>query len=255
MFKLDYHIRVKKNDIGKYILLVGDPKRTQIIAKFFETPKEVFENREFRIITGYINTEKDKKIKVSTVSTGIGCPAAAICIEELATIGAKVFIRIGTAGSLQKYVKLNNIVISLASVREDGTSLQYVPLSYPACASIEVVNALVKAAEKLNIKYHIGITHCKDAFYSEIPEYLPLKEKHLFLWKVWQRSNVIATSMESSTLFVIGSIRKLFVGEILTIVGTTYSKELIIEKNVSFENAIKISIEAIKILYNKLKLS
>lgn len=248
-----YHIESTKENIGRYILLVGDPARTEIVAKFFDSAKEVSFNREFRIFTGYIKSQENKKIKISTVSTGIGCPAAAICIEELANIGAKVFIRIGTAGSLKKDIKPKDIVITTASVREDGTSLQYVPISYPACANIEVVNALVEAAQRLKIKYYLGITHCKDAFYSEIPEMLPLKEKHEFLWKVWQRSNVLATSMESSVLFVIGSIRGLFVGEILTIVGQTYSKNLV-NKNISLENAIKVAIEAVKILENNLKL-
>ncbi|MEN3013859.1 MAG: nucleoside phosphorylase [Endomicrobiia bacterium] len=253
MIRKNYHIEVNKEDIGNYILLVGDPNRTDLIAKFFDSAKEVSSNREFRIITGYISGNKNQKIKISTASTGIGCPSAAICIEELINVGAKVFIRIGTAGSIQNKVKLQDVVITLASVREDGTSLQYVPLSYPACASFEAVSALIEAANNLNIKYHLGITHCKDAFYSEIPEYLPLKEKYHILWKVWQRSNVLATSMESSALFVIGSIRKIIVGEILTIVGETHLKKLIYKK-ISLDNAIKISLEAIKILENKLKI-
>jgi len=256
MQKVQYHIVLKKGDIGKYVILPGDPKRTELIAKYFIDAKEIAFNREFRTFCGYIEGYDGKKIKVATTSTGIGCPSAAICIEELANIGGKVFIRVGTAGSLQKHVKIGDIVISLAAVREDGTSRQYVPLSYPAVASIDVVNALVESAKKLKYKYHVGIVHCKDAFYTE--EFgeqnyvLPMKEYNEFLWKVWQRSNVLATSMESSALFVISSIRNLLVGEVLAVIGSTWAKSPVVKK-VGVEEAIKIALEAIKILdfYNK----
>lgn len=247
---VQYHIGLKEGDVGKYILLPGDPKRTELIAKFFDEPKEVAFNREFRTFTGYIKGYDGKKIKVSTTSTGIGCPSAAICIEELANIGAEVFIRVGTAGSLQKNVKIGDLVITTAAVREEGTSRQYVPLSYPSVADIDVVNALVNSAKKLKFKYHTGIVHCKDAFYIENFSdeiILPLKEYNETLWKVWERSNVLATSMESSVLFVIGSIRKLKVGEVLAIIGATWSNKPIVKK-VGIEEAIKTTIEAIKIL-------
>lgn len=251
-----YHIGLKKGDIGRYVILPGDPKRTELIAKFFVDAKEIAFNREFRTFCGYIEGYDGKKIKVATTSTGIGCASAAICIEELANIGGEVFIRVGTAGSLQKHVRLGDIVISLAAVREDGTSKQYVPLSYPAVASIKVVNALVESAKKLKYKFHVGVVHCKDAFYTEEfgeSQYiLPMKEYNKFLWKVWQRSNVLATSMESSALFVISSIRRLLIGEVLAIIGTTWAKSPIVKK-VGVEEAIKVALEAIKILdfYNK----
>lgn len=251
---LQYHIGLKKGDVGDYVLLPGDPKRTELIAKFFDEAKEVAFNREFRTFTGYITGYNGEKIKISTTSTGIGCPSAAICIEELANIGAKVFIRVGTAGSLQKNVNIGEIVISQATVREDGTSRQYVPLSYPAVADIDVVNALISAAKKLKFKYHVGIVHTKDAFYTESftgNENLPLKEYNETLWKVWERSNVLATSMESSALFVIGSIRKLKVGEVLAIIGSTVAKKPVIKK-VGIEEAIKTAIEAVKILHSKI---
>lgn len=251
---LQYHIGLKKGDVGDYVLLPGDPKRTELIAKFFDEAKEVAFNREFRTFTGYITGYNGEKIKISTTSTGIGCPSAAICIEELANIGAKVFIRVGTAGSLQKNVNIGEIVISQATVREDGTSRQYVPLSYPAVADIDVVNALISAAKKLKFKYHVGIVHTKDAFYTESftgNENLPLKEYNETLWKVWERSNVLATSMESSALFVIGSIRKLKVGEVLAIIGSTVAKKPVIKK-VGIEEAIKTAIEAVKILHGKI---
>lgn len=248
-----YHIKLKQKDIGEFILLTGDPNRTEIIARMFDSYTEVTDNREFKGYTGYITGYDGEKIKITTISTGIGSPAAAICVEELINIGGKVFIRIGTAGSLQPNIKVGDIVISTGSVREEGTSKQYIPEIYPAVADFQVVNALIEAAKKLKIRYHVGITHSKDAFYSELPGITPIKELNEQKWKFWQRSNVLATDMETSVLFVIGSIRKVYMGSIVKIVGNTYSKKPII-KSLNMEDVIKVAIESIKILKKVLQL-
>ncbi|MFN3966548.1 MAG: nucleoside phosphorylase [Endomicrobiia bacterium] len=248
--KKEYHIALGKGDVGEYVLLPGDPGRTELIAKFFNNAKEMAFNREYRTFTGYITGHNGKKIKISTTSTGIGCPSTAICIEELAKIGAKTFIRVGTAGSLQKEVKIGDVVISTAAIREEGTTRQYIPLSYPAVASLDVTNALISAAKKLGFRWHAGIVHCKDAFYIEQEEGakpLPLQEYNDLLWKAWERGNTLATSMESAALFVVSSIKKLKAGEVLAIIGATWSKEPIVKK-VGIEEAIKIAIEAVRIL-------
>lgn len=241
----EYHIGLKKGDVGRYVLLPGDPARTEIIAKHFENAKEMGFTREYRTFTGMV-----EGIKISTTSTGIGCPSTAIAIEELAKIGADTFIRVGTAGSLQKEVKLGDVVISTGAVREEGTTRQYVPLSYPAVADLGVTSALVEAAKKLGLRHHAGIVHCKDAFYTEGAKDLPLAEHNEEMWKAWYRSNVLATSMESSALFVVSSIKRLKAGEVLAIIGLTYADKPI-EKKVGIEEAIKIAIETIKILEKK----
>ncbi|MDD5687928.1 MAG: nucleoside phosphorylase [Elusimicrobia bacterium] len=248
----EYHITLGKGDVGRYVLLPGDPGRVPLIAKSFENAKEMAFNREYRTFTGNITGFDGKKIKVSATSTGIGCPSTAIAVEELIKIGADTFIRVGTAGSLQKNVKLGDIVISTASVREEGTTRQYVPLSYPSVADLEVTNALIEAAAKLGFKWHAGINHCKDAFYTENAKDLPLSDYNEQMWKTWCRSNVLSTSMESSAIFVISAIRKVYAGEVLAIIGLTYSDKPIIRK-VGIEEAIKTAIEAIKILDNKRK--
>ncbi|MFH0947582.1 MAG: nucleoside phosphorylase [Elusimicrobiota bacterium] len=247
-----YHIALGKGDVGRYVLLPGDPGRTPLIAKFFDNAKEMGCNREYRTFTGNIIGYDGKKIKISTTSTGIGCPSTAIAVEELIKIGADTFIRIGTAGSLQKKVGLGDVVISTAAVREEGTTRQYVPLSYPAVANFDVTSALISAAEKLKITVHYGISHCKDAFYIESAKDLPLSDHNEKMWTAWERSNVLATSMESAALFVISSIRKVYAGEVLAIIGLTYSDKPIVQK-VGVEEAIKIAIEAVKILEEKRK--
>ncbi|MFH0879626.1 MAG: nucleoside phosphorylase, partial [Lentisphaerota bacterium] len=212
--EVQYHINMKKGDVGRYVLLPGDPGRVPKIAAFFDKAAEVTFNREYRTYTGYIDG-----IKVSCTSTGIGCPSTAIAVEELIKIGADTFIRIGTAGSLQREVGLGDVCITTAAVREEGTTRQYVPLSYPAVADLDVTLALREAARKLGLKHHCGIGHCKDAFYIEGEDTLPIAQENRMKWDAWYKSNVLTTSMEASALFVISSIRKVRAGEILAIIG------------------------------------
>jgi uridine phosphorylase len=239
---LQYHVHLKKGDVGRYVLLPGDPGRVPKIAACFDEAHEVAFNREYRTFTGSVDG-----IKVSCTSTGIGCPSTAIAVEELIKCGADTFIRIGTAGALQKEVGLGDLCISNAAVREEGTSRQYVPLSYPAVADLDVTCALREACRKLGLRHHVGINHCKDAFFIEGDRELPLDDENMSNWKAWYRSNVISTAMEAAALFVVSSIRRVRAGEILAIIGLTYKDEPIVRK-VGVEDAIKAAIEAVRIL-------
>jgi len=239
---VQYHINLKPGDVGRYVLLPGDPGRVPKIAAFFDEAKEVAFNREYRTYTGFVDG-----IKISCTSPGIGCPSTAIAVEELIKIGADTFIRIGTAGSLQRAVGLGDVCITTAAVREEGTTRQYVPLSYPAVADLDVTLALREGARKLGLKHHCGIGHCKDAFYIEGEDTLPIAQENRMKWDAWYKSNVLTTSMEASALFVIASIRKVRAGEILAIIGLTYDDAPIIAK-VGIDEAIRAAIEAVKIL-------
>ncbi len=239
--EMQYHVHLKKGDIGRYVILPGDPGRVPLIASFFDKAKEVAFNREYRTWTGTIDG-----IKVSCCSTGIGCPSTAIAVEELIKCGADTFIRIGTCGALQREVKLGDLCITTGAVREEGTTRQYVPLSYPAVADLDVTLALREAAKKLKIRAHTGIGHCKDAFFIEDKD-IPIREEIEAKWNAWYKSNVISTSMESAALFVVSSIRRVRAAEILATIGLTYDDAPIIAK-VGIEEAIRTTIEAIKIL-------
>lgn len=237
-----YHLQLKPGDVGRYVLLPGDPGRVPKIAAHFDSAEEVAFNREYRTFTGLVDG-----IKVSCTSTGIGCPSTAIAVEELIKIGADTFIRIGTAGSLQREVGLGDLCITTAAVREEGTTRQYVPLSYPAIADLDVTVALRAAARKLGLKHHCGIGHCKDAFFIEGEETLPIAAENRNKWDAWYKSNVLSTSMESAALFVVSSIRRVHAGEILAIIGLTYDDAPIVAK-VGIDEAIRTAIEAIRIL-------
>ena len=142
-----YHIQMKKGDVGRYVLLPGDPGRCSLIAKYFDDAKKVAQNREYTTYTGYLLGEK-----VSVTSTGIGCPSTAIAIEELSMIGADTFIRVGTSGGMQPYTRVGDLAITSAAVRDEGTSLHYMPLAFPAVADIDVILALREAAERVGCR-------------------------------------------------------------------------------------------------------
>jgi uridine phosphorylase len=239
---VQYHIHLKPGDVGRYVLLPGDPGRVPQIASHFDEAHEVAFNREYRTFTGTVDG-----IKVSCTSTGIGCPSTAIAIEELIKIGADTFIRVGTAGGLQKEVELGDLCITTGAVREEGTTRQYVPLSYPAVANVDVVCALRDAARKLKLKHHLGISHCKDAFFIEGDAEIPIEDQNKSTWKAWYKSNVISTAMEAAALFVVSSIRRVRAGEVLAIIGLPYLGTPVLKK-VGIDDACRAAVEAVRIL-------
>jgi uridine phosphorylase len=191
----------------------GDPNRVPVIAESLENVTNQGQNREFNAYKG-----THKGIEVSVVSTGIGCPSTAIAVEELSHIGAEVFIRIGTSGSVDKSAKKGDIFIATAAVRDDGTSKQYIPIEFPAIASHNVVSNLIKASENLNIDSKVGICQSKDSFFGETePERMPVAPYLDFKWKSWQKGSVGASEMEAATLFTISQIKRIEAGAILAI--------------------------------------
>lgn len=205
---VQYHLQIRNEDIGKYVILTGDPKRCPKIAENFENPRFVADSREYVTYTGFLDGEK-----VSVTSTGIGGPSAAIAIEELAAAGAHTFIRIGTCGGIQMDVLSGDVVIASGAVRMEGTSKEYAPIEFPAVANIEIVNALSSAATELKINHHVGVVECKDSFYGEhYPERSPVGYELINKWEAWKRLGCLASEMESAALFVVGSSLKVRVG-------------------------------------------
>ncbi len=198
------HIMCGPGDVARYVLLPGDPKRAEKIAKFFDEYRLVAEYRQYVTFTGTY-----KGIPVSVTSTGIGCPAAAIAVEELAKIGAKCFIRVGTTGAMQPDIDIGNIIVATAAVRADGTTRAYVPPEYPAVASAEVVNSLLKAANNLDVEVRSGVILTGDAFYVEDQETV----------KLWSYLGVLSVEMEASVIFVLSQIKGLRAGAILAVDG------------------------------------
>jgi uridine phosphorylase len=210
--EIQYHIKCKKGDVNRAVLLTDNPGRVEVIAQnFFENPTKVSENREFRIFNGTF-----EGMEIAVCSTGIGCMSSAVAIEELANVGCKFFIRVGTAGSLQGDILPGEIVIATGAVRGDGASKEYIDISYPAVSGFEAIKALRRRVERENCPYHLGIIRSHDAFYLESPLAFGDYKKRI---QPWAEAGVLAIENESATLFVVGSLRRVQVGSILVIAG------------------------------------
>ncbi|WP_281819135.1 nucleoside phosphorylase [Vallitalea longa] len=209
-----YHICCKKGDVGRYVLLPGDPFRTDLIASYLDDAKLVAHNREHKTWTGTLDG-----VKVSVTSTGMGCPSMAIALEELIHCGADTFIRIGTAGHVCKKSWDESLdgVICTASVRDEGTTRHYIPIEYPAVADRHIVGALADAAKANHLNYIEGIVQSKDSFYGQHdPSGLPNGDILKQRWDAWCNGNVMASEMETAALFVISSIRECRAGAIMS---------------------------------------
>jgi uridine phosphorylase len=123
--------------------------------------REVCRVREYLIVTGVLDG-----VPLTAASTGIGGPSTAIVLEELAKLGAQVFIRVGNSGAVADNVCVGDYVITAGAVRDDGTTKSYVTPEYPAVADYEIVGALVKAAKESGARFHVGITWSMDGFYA-----------------------------------------------------------------------------------------
>ena len=239
-----YHIQVGKEDIGRYVILPGDPKRCAKIAKYIDDAKLVADNREYVTYTGYLDG-----VKVSVTSTGIGGPSASIALEELVQAGADTFIRIGTCGGMQLNVKSGDVVIASGAVRMEGTSKEYAPIEFPAVADIEVVNALMKAADELNVDSHVGVVQCKDSFYGQhSPERMPVGYEVLNKWEAWKRLGCLASEMESAALFVVGSALHVKVGSVFLVVANQEREKEGLSNPVvhDTDKAVRVAVEALR---------
>jgi len=238
-----YHVGCKKGDVGRYVFLPGDPDRVPKIAEFWDSAREVSSHREYRVWTGRLDG-----IRVSACSTGIGGPAAAIAVEELATIGADTFIRVGTCGALRKEIRCGDLVISTAAVRLDGTSRQYVQPEYPAVANYEIVLSLIEAAEKLGYRYHVGYTASSDSFYvgqgrPGFNGYLPLGAEKTV--ETLSKANILNFEMEAATIFTLAGIYGLRAGAVCAVYANRITNRFEIKGE---KEVCKAAVDAVRIL-------
>ena len=244
-----YHIQVAPGEVGRYVILPGDPKRCALIAKYFDNPVQIADNREYVTITGTLDGKK-----VSVTSTGIGGPSAAIAIEELVRCGADTFIRVGTCGGMQEDVLSGDIVIASGAIRMDGTGREYAPIEYPAVSDFEVTSALGQAAEELNMRFHIGVTQSKDSFYGQhSPETMPVSYELENKWNAWLRMGCLASEMESATLFIVGSFHRVRVGSVCMVMANQERARKNLPNPIVHDTdaAIRTAIQAIRILISK----
>lgn len=239
-----YHIQVAKGEVGRYVIMPGDPKRCAKIAQYFDDPVLIADNREYVTYTGTLDG-----VKVSVTSTGIGGPSASIAMEELYKCGADTFVRIGTCGGMQTEIKSGDVVIATGAIRMEGTSKEYAPIEYPAVADLEVANALVAAAKELGFTYHTGVVQCKDAFYGQHePERMPVSYELLNKWEAWKRLGCKASEMESAALFIVAAHLKVRCGSDFLVMGNQERNALGMDNPIvhDTEAAVMVGVEAVR---------
>lgn len=239
-----YHIGTGPEDVGEYVILPGDPKRCEKIAKYFDNAELVGDSREYVTYTGYLDG-----VKVSVCSTGIGGPSASIALEELVANGAHTFVRIGTCGGMQLDIKGGDVVVATGAIRMEGTSKEYAPIEFPAVANLDVINALVGSCQRLDIPYHVGVVQCKDSFYGQHrPETLPNSHELLDKWDAWLKLDTKASEMESAALFIVGQYLHVRVGSCFLVVANQERAKAGLENTQAHDTdiAVRVAVEALR---------
>jgi len=239
--KMQYHLRVRPGDVADYVLLPGDPGRTHLIAEHLKEADEVAHHREYRTVTG-----KYHGIGVSGTSTGIGCPSASIAVEELANVGVSHFIRVGSSAAFVPEIRKGDIVINVASMREDGTTSALVDDGFPATADHFLTAALIEAGEELSaergFRMFVGINASADAFYAETEERV----------KNRIRQRIMNIEMESAAIFTIAHLRGLKAASVCAVSYNYTAPEDINYEGVNqalftgWHNAIDVALEGIR---------
>jgi len=198
-----YHIGLGPGDLAEYILLPGDPDRTQRIATRLENIEGEWRHREFASVTGTYRGER-----VSVVSTGIGTDNVEIVVAEILAITERpTFIRVGSCGALQPEIAVGDLIISSGSVRLEATTGFFVHEGYPAVADYEAVAALVEAAAGLGHRAHVGITATAPGFFGAQGRPIPqLPIRYPDLAEEMARQRVLNFEMEASALLVLAGL-------------------------------------------------
>ncbi|MDR3577294.1 MAG: nucleoside phosphorylase [Anaerolineaceae bacterium] len=237
--KIQYHTHIRPGDVGKYVLLPGDPDRVLRIAKYLDNAHEIAFNREHRTWTGTY-----KGITVSATSTGMGCPSTAIAVEELANVGATHFIRVGSTGALQAGINIGDLIINTGSMRLDGSCKYYVHDGFPAIADHYFTHALIETAldHKKAHSYglHVGLGTTTDAFYGETPELIQMMIDH----------HMLNVEMESSVIYTIAHRRGLKAATVCAVSGNLKTGDVIYEEvntrlAQGWEDAIQVALDGI----------
>lgn len=254
-----FHLKIRNGDVGKYVILPGDPGRVPKIAALLDDAKQIAQNREYNIYTGTLNGEK-----VSVCSTGIGGPSAAIAVEELIDSGATTFIRVGTSGGIDLSVIGGDLIIAEAAIRAEGTSYEYLPQGYPSIADFDVTTALVQAAKELSTedagnRYHVGVVHSKDSFYGETnPERSAVGDNIQSRWDSYFKCGCLTSEMECAAIYAVGLVRSVFpkkirCGGVLTALWNAERSKRNMPDNITDDSTrgIKCAVRAVELLIEK----
>ena len=242
-----FHLGVTRKDLqgAELAIVPGDPERVRRIAELLENPVELASLREFTSWRG----ELDGK-PVIVCSTGIGGPSTSVAVEELAQLGVRTFLRVGTTGAIQPNINVGDVIVTTGSVRLDGASAHFAPMEFPAVANYECTKALVDSAVDKGIKWYTGVTASSDTFYPGQERYDTfsgrVSRRFRGSMEEWQAMGVLNYEMESSTLLTMCASQGLRAGCVAgVIVNRTQDEIPDSERLASVEpNAIGIVVEA-----------
>ncbi|SDQ24875.1 nucleoside phosphorylase [Natronobacterium texcoconense] len=198
------HLLVEEGDLTDIALIPGDPGRVDRIASHCDEAETVAQNREYKVVNA---TYEGRELTIC--STGIGCPSAAIAIEEMANVGVETFVRVGTTGALQSDIEIGDMIVATGAAKNEGTSKRYEDVSYPAVPDYDVLSALVDSAEANDEDVHVGPIASDDAYYAETDEYVA----------DWEDAGMLSVEMEAAAVFSLARRKGLRAGAICTVDG------------------------------------
>ena len=233
------HLLVEQGDVNDIALIPGDPGRVDRIAGLCDDSEVVAENREYKVVNAtYEGTP------LTVCSTGIGCPSAAIAVEELHAVGVETVIRVGTTGALQSGIEIGDMIVATGAAKNEGTSERYESVAYPAVPDYDVLSALVDSAEANDESVHVGPIASDDAFYAETDAYV----------EDWEAANILSVEMEAAAVFSLARRKGMDAGAICTVDGNlvegtqkgeTEDDELPEKAKNNVERAIRITLDAV----------
>jgi uridine phosphorylase len=206
-------IGIARDTGARYAVLPGDPARVDVIARHLEDPRPLAVKREYTSCTGTLDGER-----ILVVSTGMGGPSAAICVEELHMIGVHTVLRIGTCGGMQIPVRAGDRIIPTGAIRQEGTTGQYVYPEFPAVPNFDVVAALKQASEALDGQTWLGVVQSKDSLYGQhSPERMPAHAELNAKYDAWIRAGALGSEMECAAVFTVAQILGMRSGAVLNV--------------------------------------
>ncbi|QLK24949.1 nucleoside phosphorylase [Natrinema zhouii] len=198
------HLLVDDGDLTDIALIPGDPGRVDRIADHCDESETIAQNREYKVVNA---TYEGRELTIC--STGIGCPSAAIAIEEMANVGVETFLRVGTTGALQSEIEIGDMIVATGAAKNEGTSKRYEAVEYPAVADYDALSALVDSAEANNEDVHVGPIASDDAYYAETDDAVD----------DWEAANLLSVEMEAAAVFSLARRKGLRAGAICTVDG------------------------------------
>ncbi len=244
--KMHVALTAEELDGATLALVPGDPARVARIAELLDDPVHLASNREFTTWRGSVEGRA-----LVVTSTGVGGPSTSIAVEELAQLGVRTFVRVGTTGSIQPDLPVGHLVITQAAVRLDGASRHFAPLEYPAASTFACTRALVDAAIDRDAPHRVGITASSDTFYPGQERYDTVAGDVTAAMRgslaEWRRIGVLNYEMESATLFTMCATNGWRAGCVAGVIAQRTESEAIVDESsvaATEEVAVEVAVDA-----------